>query len=128
MEQEMKERRHIIIPETDEMTFEQIGAIIDEIIRDILKDEPIAFSFINEQGFIVGSEGLLPVQNYVFNDGTLMRIFTMHTRWRISVVRRESRFVTFIELQAPKETSEMMPKAIEYLLKKTKGHLEIPGE
>lgn len=126
MEYDEKIREHIVIPEAVKMTFEEMKPLLDDVIKNVLEDEPIAFSFINEQGLIVGSEGLFPVQNYVFNDGTLLRVFTMRTRWRISVIRRHSRYVTFIELLSPKDTAEKMPEVLQYILEKTNGcHAEL---
>jgi len=122
MEKREKVREHIVIPEANNITFFGIVNIFADVLKNILEDDIVACVFINEQGLIVGSENVFPIENYVIDDGTLFRAFTKKGRWRVSAIRRKnSGSVTLIEFLAPCDTAEKMSEVVAYVLDKTNG-------
>jgi hypothetical protein len=122
MEKREKIRKHIVIPEKNDISFSDIIVLFAGMVEDILEDEIIPFAFINYQGLMVGSESALPVEDFVYDDGTLFRAFSKKGRWRISAVRREEDGpVTFVELLAPCDTADKIEDAVHYISSKIKG-------
>lgn len=122
MEKNVKVREHIRIPAKNKMEFIDVVGIIAAIGVDILEDTFMPFSFINEQGFIVGSESIYPVESFVHNDGTLFRAYTKNGRWRISAIRDlDTGYVSLIELVAPTDTAEKIGEVADYLIKRLKA-------
>ena len=122
MEKLEKVREHIRIPAKNKMQFIDVVGIIAAIGEDILKDTFIPFSFINEQGLMVGSESIFPAESYVHNEGTLFRAFTKKGRWRMSAIRDiDTGFVTLIELVAPIDTAEKITEVADFLIKRLKA-------
>ena len=122
MEKNEKVREHIQISEKKGVTFLNIVEIIADGVKEILKDELVAFAFINAQGLVVGSECVRPVETYIYDDGTLFRAFTMKGHWRISAVRRkDSGSVTLVEVLAPHYDVEKVSTFADFVAKETKG-------
>jgi len=122
MDKNEKIREHIMVPVANNVSFFDIVVLFGEIVKDILDDELVAFSFINEQGLVVGSESVYPVESYLYDDETLFRAFTQQGRWRLSAIRRErDGSVTLVEILAPIDTAEKMPEVIDYLIIKLNG-------
>ena len=122
MEKKEKVREHIQIPEKNGIKFIDVVSVVAALGEDILKDDFIPFSYINEQGHIVGSEGVFPAESYIHNEGTMFRAYTKKGRWRISAIRnRDSSVVTFIELVAPVDTAGNLEEAADYLIKELKA-------
>ena len=122
MEKNEKIREHIQIAEKKGVSFPNIVTIIVDSVKEILEDELVAFAFINEQGLVVGSESVRPVESYIYDDGTLFRAYTTKGRWRISAVRRkDSGWVTLVEILAPHHDAEKVAKLSDYVIKRTKG-------
>lgn len=122
MEKNEKVREHIQISEKKGVTFLNIVEIIADGVKEILKDDLVAFAYINEQGLVVGSECVRPVETYIYDDGTLFRAFTMKGHWRISAVRRkDSGSVTLVEVLAPHYDAEKVSVFADFVTKETKG-------
>ena len=122
MEKNEKVREHIQISERKGVTFLDIVEIIADGVKEILKDDLVAFAYINEQGLVVGSECVRPVETYIYDDGTLFRAFTMKGHWRISAVRRkDSGSVTLVEVLAPHYDAEKVSVFADFVTKETKG-------
>jgi len=122
MDKNEKMREHIQILEKHEITFNDVITVFTEVITDVLDDDIVAFTYINTQGHIVGSDNVFPIETYIYEDGTLFRAFTQKTCWRLSAIRRkESGSVTFVEILAPPNTAEKLEEVAEYVAKEIKG-------
>ena len=120
MDKQEKVRKHIVVSPGDKLTFYTFFEIISEIVVK-LEDELIAFSYIDEDGLVIGSENLYLDDVYLYND-TLFRAFTKKLRWRITAVRRTgSEYITFIELLAPYESLIKLDEVVVILLAKIGG-------
>ena len=122
MEKNEKVREHIVIGEEQDITFAIMVDMFIDMVTNILDDEMVTFAFANEQGLLVGSENIYPVENYIYDDGTLFRAFTQKGRWRLSAIRRrDTSAVTLIELLAPFHTADKIVEAADFIIEKTKG-------
>ena len=122
MEKNEKVREHIVIPEEYNTLLTEVVDIFLDMVKNILNDEMVTFAFANEQGLLVGSENIYPIENYIYDNGTLFRAFTQEGRWRLSAIRRrDSSSVTLIELLAPFHTADKIKEATDFIIEKTKG-------
>jgi hypothetical protein len=124
---EGKIRKHVKISLKEKWTFETMLIKLLAFVEQNMKDEIVAFSFIQEDGIKDGHVDLDIALGIVPEKGNMIRMYTREKRWMFILIRREAQgFITLVDISAPVEDMKLFEKLLDILVKETKG--EISGD